>query len=136
LCEIVVYIIAGVIIGYLSMIKSLQAKFILLLILPVSLILISAGTVGFLYARNKLLVQWNEAAILKLEKVAHQVDMRLSRPLELLEILYNANDSKDSDISKNSILNRIAYFQHPLFPKSSNFIFCNISGLIGHNILK
>jgi class 3 adenylate cyclase len=89
------------------MIKSLQAKFIILLILPVSLILISAGTVGFLYARDKLLVQWNEAAILKLEKVAHQVDMRLSRPLELLQILYNANDSKDSDISKNSILNRI-----------------------------
>lgn len=89
------------------MTKSLQAKFVLLLLLPVSLILISAGTFGFLYSRNKMLEQWNEASILKLQRVAHNVDMRLSKPLELLEILYSMSNSMDSGLSQKIILDRL-----------------------------
>ena len=89
------------------MIKSLQAKFILFLILPVTLILISAGTFGFLYARNKMIEQWNEAAILKLQRVAHQIDMRLSKSLELLEMLYNIPEGDDSGLSQKLIISHL-----------------------------
>ena len=59
--------------------KSLQQRLSLFLILPVALLLILMGIAGFIYARNLLLSQWREASVLKLQRAAHQVDMRLER---------------------------------------------------------
>ncbi|UCF01026.1 MAG: hypothetical protein JSV14_11625 [Deltaproteobacteria bacterium] len=67
-------------------VKSLQQRFVLFLLLPVTGLLLGMGIVGFIYARNSLLTQWREAAILKLQRAAHDVDMRLSRPKEWLQI--------------------------------------------------
>ena len=64
-------------------IKSLQQRLMLFLFLPVAALLISMGIIGFVYARNSLLKEWREAAVLKLQRAAHQVDMRLSRPAEM-----------------------------------------------------
>jgi sigma-B regulation protein RsbU (phosphoserine phosphatase) len=61
----------------------------LFLFLPVAALLIGMGIIGFVYARNTLLTQWREAAVLKLQRAAHEVDMRLSRPLKWLEMYNN-----------------------------------------------
>ncbi len=54
---------------------------------PVALLLFLTGFVGFIYARNIMLDQWKEAAILKLGWAAHQVDMRLEEPVQWLSLL-------------------------------------------------
>ncbi|MGD8530253.1 MAG: SpoIIE family protein phosphatase [Syntrophobacterales bacterium] len=77
-------------------IKSLQQRLMLFLFLPVAALLIGMGVIGFVYARNSLLTQWREAAVLKLQRAAHDVDMRLRRPLELLE-MYNRTGGEHFD---------------------------------------
>ena len=59
--------------------KTLQQRLSLYLLLPVALLLIVMGFAGYIYARNILLSQWREASVLKLQRAAHQVDMRLMR---------------------------------------------------------
>ena len=61
-------------------IKTLQQRFVVYMLLPVALLLAIMGAIGFLYARNTLIQQWEEAAALKLQRAAHHVDMRLTRP--------------------------------------------------------
>jgi len=68
----------------------------LFLFLPVAALLAGMGIVGFVYARNTLLNQWREAAVLKLQRAAHEVDMRLRRPLEFLD-LYNKTGGEHFD---------------------------------------
>jgi sigma-B regulation protein RsbU (phosphoserine phosphatase) len=58
---------------------SLKQRFTILLIIPVTLLLIIMGIAGFFYARDLLLDQWQDAAILRLQRAAHEVDMHLSR---------------------------------------------------------
>ena len=57
---------------------TLQRRLVLFLLLPVALLLVTMGWIGFYYARTTLLREWQEAAVLKLQRAAHQVDMRLS----------------------------------------------------------
>ena len=77
-------------------IKSLQQRLMLFLFLPVAALLIGMGMIGFFYARNSLLTQWREAAVLKLQRAAHEVDMRVSRPLKWLE-MYNDTGGEHFD---------------------------------------
>jgi sigma-B regulation protein RsbU (phosphoserine phosphatase) len=77
-------------------IKSLRQRLMLFLLLPVAALLLGMGIVGFIYARNSLLTQWSEAAILKLQRAAHEVDMRLNRPLQWLE-MYNRTGGEHFD---------------------------------------
>lgn len=51
-------------------IRSLQQRLVLFLLLPVAALLLGMGIIGFIYARNSLLSQWREAAILKLQRAA------------------------------------------------------------------
>jgi adenylate cyclase len=71
--------------------KSLQQRLALLLLVPVALILLVVGSIGFIYARSAILQQWEEAAMLKLQRAAHQMDMRLARPLEWINGLQEAS---------------------------------------------
>jgi sigma-B regulation protein RsbU (phosphoserine phosphatase) len=77
-------------------IKSLQQRLMLFLLLPVAALLLGMGIVGFIYARNTLLTQWREAAVLKLQRAAHDVDMRLNLPLQWLE-MYNKTGGEHFD---------------------------------------
>jgi len=63
-------------------IKTLQQRFVIYMLLPVALLLAVMGSIGFFYARQTLIQQWEEAATLKLQRAAHHVDMRLARPKE------------------------------------------------------
>ena len=60
------------------------------MLLPVGILLLSMGLAGFVYARNRLLTQWGEATILKLQRAAHHVDMRLSRPKQMLRMFHDS----------------------------------------------
>lgn len=66
--------------------KTLRARLTALMVSPVVLILLVAGISGFIYARDVMLDQWNESVMLQLERAAHEIEMRLSRPVELMEM--------------------------------------------------
>lgn len=67
-------------------IKTLQQRFVVYMLLPVAVLLWGMGAIGFVYARNTLIRQWEEAATLKLQRAAHNVDMRLARPKEWIKL--------------------------------------------------
>jgi len=91
--------------------KTLQTRFIVLLLLPVTLILIAAGVFGFIYIRKAMLNQWNETAILKLERAAHTIDMRLARPFELMTLFTETAGLPDNEEFQRQILQRLEAFQ-------------------------
>jgi len=77
----------------------LRHKLIFYVLLPTALLLIGFGVVGFLYARHNLLEEWRDAAILRLERAAHQLDMRLKTPLNWMDTFAKsviANNPKDT----------------------------------------
>ena len=77
--------------------KSLQQRLTLFLILPVAFLLILMGIAGFIYARNFLLSQWREASVLKLQRAAHQVDMRLAHVKNWIRIFHQTSNSQETD---------------------------------------
>lgn len=79
------------------MINTLQKRFGLLLLLPVAVMLTAIGVAAYVYARDTLLSQWREATILKLQRAAHYVDMRLMRPKELIVIYQKAKDDSNAE---------------------------------------
>ncbi len=74
--------------------KSLQQRMAFFLLVPVALILLAVGAVGFMYARSAILQQWEEAAMLKLQRAAHQIDMRLARPMEWIQGFQEASAAR------------------------------------------
>jgi HAMP domain-containing protein len=55
-------------------------------------LLFLTGFVGFIFARSVVLDQWKEASILKLQRAAHYIDMRLSRPIVLINMFHNTGE--------------------------------------------
>lgn len=70
--------------------RSLNQRMTVYMLLPVATLLFIMGSAGFIYARNRLLTQWGEAAILKLQRAAHYVDMRLKEPKELFRMFHKS----------------------------------------------
>ncbi len=73
------------------MIKSLQQRLALFLLLPVALLLFLTGFVGFLYARGIMLNEWRESGVLKMQRAAHHIDMRLSQPIEWINMFHKTS---------------------------------------------
>lgn len=73
---------------------SLQGRFTLFLILPVTALLVVMGVAGFFYARDLLLDQWHEAAILKLQRAAHEVDMHLNRIKGAIHLFHETSGAR------------------------------------------
>jgi len=73
-------------------ISGLQQRLAVFMFLPVAVLLVGMGLAGFIYARNSLLAEWSEAATLKLQRTAHEVDMRLSRAKEWLKMFHTTGD--------------------------------------------
>jgi class 3 adenylate cyclase len=89
------------------MIRSLQQRLVLFLLLPAALVLFAMGFLGFLYARGIMLSQWREAAILRLERAAHHVDMRLTKPIMRIKMLQKAADQQEMYNVQAWIIDRI-----------------------------
>jgi sigma-B regulation protein RsbU (phosphoserine phosphatase) len=87
---------------------SLQQRFTWFMIIPVTLLLIGMGIAGFFYARDMLLDQWREAAILKLQRAAHEVDMRLGRIKEWIQLFHEGSGSVHSDAFHAWVLEQLA----------------------------
>lgn len=84
--------------------KTLRGRLTFLLVIPVSFILFSGGVLSFLYTRDAMLNQWNESAELKLQRAAHAIEMRLLKPLELLEILFKKSNAEESALNSGQLI--------------------------------
>ena len=67
--------------------RKLQQRLSVFLLLPVAILLFSVGVIGFVYIRQHLLTQWQDAAILRLQRAAHYVDMRIETPKHFVSML-------------------------------------------------
>ena len=88
-------------------IKTLQQRLIIFLILPVAVFLFSIGVAGYVYIRGILYGQWQEAAILRLERAAHHMDMRLNEPLQWIQSLANTGGNRQGTDNQNWILQKL-----------------------------
>jgi hypothetical protein len=83
-------------------VKSLQLRFTLFLILPVAILLAVLGSSAFFYARDLLLSQWREASLLKLQRAAHQVDMRLGAIKNWISMFHESSRNEAFGLSGDS----------------------------------
>jgi class 3 adenylate cyclase/HAMP domain-containing protein len=88
-------------------IKSLNQRLSLFLLLPLAALLFLTGFVGFFYAIEVLLDQWREASVLKLQRAAHHIDMRLNQPIELINVFNNASVHKDGRAIQEWLLKQL-----------------------------
>ena len=75
--------------------RSLHQRTIIFLLVPIFLFLTFAGFFGYRAVRTLLLDQWGETALANLERAAHQIDMQLHRPKQILFLLEGLS-GKDS----------------------------------------
>ncbi|MCG6905388.1 MAG: SpoIIE family protein phosphatase [Desulfobacteraceae bacterium] len=87
--------------------RSLRQRLVLFVLLPVAVLLFLMGLVGFVFARNSLLTQWQEAAVLKLQRAAHRVDMRLVAPKEWLGIFASTLGLPSASTVQQMIIERL-----------------------------
>jgi sigma-B regulation protein RsbU (phosphoserine phosphatase) len=87
--------------------SSLQGRFTLFLILPVTMLLVVIGVAGFFYARDLILDQWREAAILKLQRAAHQMDMHLVDIKEGIRMFHETSGAQYDESYHALALDRI-----------------------------
>ncbi len=88
-------------------IKSLSRRLTLLTVLPVGAFLLLAGLLGFFSAKEIMLNQWREGAIAQLQRAAHQIDMRLSRPIDWIEMFHTASTERGGRLIQEWIIERI-----------------------------
>lgn len=85
--------------------KTLRARLTALMISPVVIILLVAGAFSFIHARNIMLDQWNQSMMLQLERAAHEIEMQLSKPLELMEMFSKSgSDTPDEGLLEAIVL--------------------------------
>lgn len=89
------------------MIYSLERRFLLLLLLPVSLILLIVGIAGFIYARGYLLNQRVESTQARLEKAAYQINLQLGEKLELMSLIEKSNDVPNGHLTQAFLIQQL-----------------------------
>jgi sigma-B regulation protein RsbU (phosphoserine phosphatase) len=87
--------------------KSLQQRMTVYLILPVTFLLVLMGIMGFIYTRNLLLSQWREASVLKLQRAAHQVDMRLKRVKDWIRIFHQTSGIQEEESIHDLVIEKL-----------------------------
>src|SRR4030042_1545217 len=92
-------------------IKSLQKRLIIFLLLPVAVFLAAMGLVGYFYIRDSLFKEWQEAAILRLERAAHTMDMLLSGPLQWMQSFAKTGGGRQGTENRQWILKQLQ--DHP-----------------------
>ena len=120
--------------------KSLQQRLAFFVLLPVALLLIVMGFVGFIYARNILLDQWREAAILKLQRAAHQVDMRLERTKDWIQFFTETYEGQETPMLRSWAIEQLkkiesvdhVHLASPDSPMSNEISFDGQPSPIGH----
>ncbi|MDP2046224.1 MAG: hypothetical protein Q8L00_08440, partial [Deltaproteobacteria bacterium] len=81
--------------------KSLQQRLIVLLVVPVTMFLLIIGIFGYRFIQGLLFKDWQEIAILRLERAAHQLDMRLHGQMQWMETFARAGqDPRGEEIQR------------------------------------
>ncbi len=88
-------------------INTLQKRLILLILLPVTLLLLLVGIFGFVYMRGALFSEWQEMSIVKLQRAAHLIDMRLGRIASWLELFEHTSEGRGGPIIQEWILQQL-----------------------------
>lgn len=91
--------------------KSMKQRFAVYMLFPVGLSLLGMGWAAFTYARNRMLAEWGEATILKLQRAAHHVDMRLSKPKEMLNLFTASAGMPHAAGIQKLVIQRLRQFQ-------------------------
>ncbi|MFC1835241.1 adenylate/guanylate cyclase domain-containing protein [Thermodesulfobacteriota bacterium] len=86
---------------------SLQRRFSLFVLLPVGLILAVTGIGSFLYASYYLVDQWRSTSVLRLEKTAHQIQMRLDDKLRLINLIAGADEIRNGDVTQAYLIQQL-----------------------------
>lgn len=87
---------------------TLQQRTLFFILAPTFVLLVGLSVGGFLVLRSVLLNQWGETAIATLQRTAHEIDMRLSHPKELLLLLEAGNEPEINRQIFDSVQRRIA----------------------------
>ncbi|HLD47111.1 MAG TPA: adenylate/guanylate cyclase domain-containing protein, partial [Desulfobaccales bacterium] len=81
--------------------KSLQRRLTVLLLVPVTLFLLVIGVFGYRFIQGLLFKDWQEIAILRLGRAAHQLDMRLHGQMQWMETFARAGqDPRGEEIQR------------------------------------
>jgi adenylate cyclase len=88
-------------------IRSLQQRLIIFLILPVAAFLVAIGLGGYFYIRSSLFKEWQASAILRLERGAYQMDMRLNEPLQWIKALTNTGGDRQGTANQKWALQKL-----------------------------
>jgi class 3 adenylate cyclase len=92
-------------------IKSLQQRLVIFLLLPVAVFIAAMGLVGYFYIRDSLFKEWQEAAILRLERAAHTMDMLLREPLQWMQAFAKTGGGRQGTENRQWILKQLQ--SHP-----------------------
>ena len=87
--------------------RTLQRRFIFLLLVPVTLFLLGFGVLGYRFIQNILFTEWQEIAILRLERAAHQMDMRLHGQMQWMETFARAGQDPQGEEIQRWLLQQI-----------------------------
>lgn len=88
-------------------IESLRQRVGLLVLMPVGFILVLVGISGFVFMRGTLFREWEDASIVKLQRAAHEIDMRLGRINDWIEMFYRTSHSRGGPLIQQWILEQI-----------------------------
>ena len=91
-----------------AMFFSLEKRFLVFLLIPLTLIVGLLAFGNFFVAKSYLLDQWAESTQLKLEKAAHQITMELDEKMELITLIGKAEDAPHSDLIQAFLIQQLA----------------------------
>ncbi len=74
--------------------RSLQQRTLFFILVPTFVLLVIMSMVGYVFVRDILLNQWGETAIAALQRTAHQIDMQLREPKDMLLLLEDNDDAE------------------------------------------
>lgn len=87
--------------------KTLERKLAVLLMLPLILILAVIGVFGYRFIQGILFKEWQEIAILRLERAAHQIDMRLHDKMQWMDTFARAGQDPRGRVIQDWLLGQI-----------------------------
>ncbi|MGA7877959.1 MAG: hypothetical protein WCA08_20040, partial [Desulfoferrobacter sp.] len=87
--------------------KSLRQRLAISLLLPVALLLLGVGILGFTYASQNMFALWREATTLHLQRSAHLIDMRLGRIKEWLQMFHRTGGEGNSSVVQEWLIEQL-----------------------------
>lgn len=88
-------------------IKSLRRRLSLLVLLPVAVVLLFIGIFGFIYMRGTLFAEWQDASIVKLQRAAHQIDMKLGGITDWLHVFHHTSEGRGGALIQDWIMEQL-----------------------------